>query len=133
MDHVDADHRIRGVDAPRLAADIQRQRRAHIGQARMRGPRGDRRARGGFRIAWLPGQSRQRCREVHGMLAGAAGNFQYRAAGGQHFAQYRKDRLAVALGGGRHAACIGVLGGAGHDGMLSGGRVGEVHHWTPPP
>jgi hypothetical protein len=102
MDHVDVDDRIRVLDRPFVRRGrVEPQRRQQVRQSDLGPPGFDAGKRLGRGVRWLPLQAGQGGGVVDGVLARTGGNFQHQAVAGQAGFQHRKDRVAVAGGGGR--------------------------------
>jgi hypothetical protein len=90
-----------GIDCfkrPCSVIQIDGQRRQHVGQPGFVQPGVDAGMVLG-QLAGLPAQVGQRLAEIHRMLPGAAGNFEYLFAIGKNFLQHGQDGIAVLFAG----------------------------------
>ena len=97
MDHVDADHRIRSLDGPRLRTNIEVQRWADVGKTFVSYPGSNGRTRLWIGIAGLPFEVGQRPGKVNDVLPGPARDLQHETAVRQNTSQDPEDWPFVSL------------------------------------
>src|SRR5215472_7171373 len=108
VERVGGEHRIDAPDRPGVRAHVECEGGAQIRRAFDPDALGER-PEIGLELARLPAQVGKVTREMHGVLAGAAADLEYRGASGELAAEHREDRVLVALtgfGDGQHGTQV---------------------------
>ena len=97
VQHVDADDRVGGSHRPVCPGDVEFDRVQDVVGVSVSHPRADARERFGGSIRRLPQRVGKPWGEVHGVLAGPAGDLEDPAGGWQHSFEYRQDVVTIAF------------------------------------